>query len=924
MSLNRSSITICLLVLLSGFGGVLVTLSSLYLYLSPKLPAVETLRDIKLSTPLRIYSADGKFIAEYGDKKRIPVSIEEVPPLLIKALIAIEDDRFYSHNGVDVGAFLRAASQYLLPSGTQTGGSTLTMQVAKNAFNLEADGSLLYKANQILLALQVEKELSKEEILELYLNINFLGKRAYGIGAAAQVYYGRSVDQLSLAQMASLVGTYQLPSSVNPISNPSRALRRRNLVLARMLELGHIDQAQFELASKEPLAAEEHDRPTEANAPYVAEMVWQEMRKRFGDKAGEDGFSVYVTIDSRLQNAAQKAVVDGLIEYDLRHGFRGPEFQLEPEFVDDKQTANSNDTSATELDIDEPLAISEQLALLEEDEEQDQTPVQIYHLVQAADPEQAQQTTDALNRDFNVQKLNVTPWMNVLTGISSVAELRPAAVLEFQGEQLKVLLKDGSYVSILWENGPSQYFGTLKRDQPDSYSRTLKRAQQTLPLGAVVRVRETNPGEWHLVQIPEVQGAMIALDPRNGAIKALVGGLDFYFSNFNRVEQARRQPGSNFKPFLYTAALENGYSAGSIIIDKPYSIYDSSLESYWQPQNDDGKFLGPMRLRQALYGSRNVVSIHLRNDLGHSKAFKNIGRFGIDYNALPNNDPSLVLGTYELTPRQLATAYAVFANGGYKVDSYFIDRIETLQGEVIFQENPITVCEECLAAEEQKQQALQDGEAMLEAAATEEKIPLSDLDSQLMAELQQLDGEGAEGDQLAQANIEEQLPLPVAQRVIDERTAYIIDDILKDVIKKGTGKKARELQRGDIAGKTGTTNDSHDLWFSGYGTNIVTTSWVGYDEYKSLGEKEFGGTAALPPWINFMREALKGVPEKERPMPAGLEIVRINSQTGKPTSKEDPDAVMEIFKVENSPLPQDGDSPGLIFDGQDVDPTNLF
>lgn len=894
MRLNRSSITICLLVLSTGFCGVLVSFSGLYLYLSPKLPAVETLREVKFQTPLRVYSADNQLIYEYGDMRE-PISFKDAPPLLIKALIAIEDDRFYFHNGVDFEAFLRAASQYLTPGSTQTGGSTLTMQLAKNFF-LDNTGSLIYKANQIILALHIEKELTKEEILELYINHNFLGNHANGVGAAAHVYYGKSIDQLSLAQLAMIAGTFQLPSARNAVINPSGALARRNRVLANMLKLGDITQEQYDTAVAEPVTAKIHGRNIDLNAMYVAEMAREEMVKRYGkESAYEDGYQVHVTVDSKLQKAAQDGVVKGLLAYDQRHGYRGPELHLEPHFID-----------------------TETLADIEDIEQR-----KIYQFAQHTDEDTStDQNEDPLTRNFKVVRIDYEPWLQELASMSTYANLRPAVIMQAQGKTIEALLKDGRIIAIPWEHGASDARPYISAN---SRGPTPKNAEDIVTMGDVVWVHESDPGEWYLSQIPEVQGALVALNPENGAIRALVGGFDYNQSQYNRVTQMKRQPGSNFKPLMYTAALENGYSAGTIMNDIPFTRHDPSIERNWRPENDDGEYEGPMRLREALYRSRNVVSVWLLDSLGTYKAFKDIDRFGIAHDDLPKNDLSLALGTYELTPLQLATAYAIFANGGYKVEPYFIDRIEDQEGEVLYEAAPLTVCRECEQRDESTSSdpVSEQGQANpLSSVPTQDANSAADrLDAQLLAELEQLTA----SDSIATPQPQEP-KYPPAPRVIDERTVYIIDDILKDVISpKGTGRDAVALHRSDLAGKTGTTNNSTDTWFSGFNQYLVATTWVGFDQHTPLGSHEYGGRAALPVWMEFMRVALKGVPEQHRAIPDGLVTVSINSKTGKRTSPSDPNAVFEIFKVENAPPEEPGvDTNELLFNKQEVHPDDLF
>jgi len=900
MSLNRSYLSICLLVLISGFSSLLLGYGALYLYLSPNLPSVNALRELKFETPLRVYSEDQKLIGEIGVTRSIPISFEEAPPLLIKAFLAAEDDGFYAHNGVSIMAILRATSQMLLPGRTQTGGSTITMQVAKNSFPID-DGSIIYKANQIFLALKIEKELEKDEILELYINQNYLGNRAVGIEAAAQVYYGKASRELSIAQLAMIAGLPKAPSSFNPIVNPDRALIRRDWILSRMLKLDYINQEQHDVAFSTPVTATLHGQSLDISAPYVTEMVRSYMLNHYGEAATTLGYKVFTTVNSRLQDSAQTAVVNGLLAYDGRHGFRGPEKQLSPHYVSAEETIEN-----------------------EEITENQGTPQNLFTIITSPDEISKQgEANNTASQNSKNQQLDLNPWLAELAPIESFAGLYAAAVLSATDKTIKVLLADGQIITIPWENGLSD----TRRYVNENYAPKISAINDILKLGDVIRVREVSPNNWHFSQLPNVQAALVSIDPRNGAVRALTGGFNFYHNKFNRAYSTRgqRQPGSNFKPFLYTAALENGFTPATIINDAPISIYDPTLETTWRPQNSDGKFEGPMRLREALYRSRNIVAIKMLRMLGTSKAIKDIDRFGFEKSHFPRNDLSIALGTRGLTPWQVATGYTVFANGGFKIKPYFIHRIELLDGTIVFEEKPMTVCDNCKkrlstkeleallltqvkpisASEKNNEQENNLARNSFEQSLQEELSALESSDINTSEKYSDIESEISEDHNVNTllSTAKEPPPLPIAPRVVDKRTAFIIDSMLHDVIasRRGTGWRARELGRKDLAGKTGTTNDNTDAWFSGYNQSLVTTTWVGFDQPSPLGRSEVGGFAALPIWMEYMKVALEGVPEKMLRQPQGITRVRINSKTGLRAQANDPNAIFEYFKTEQVP-----------------------
>ncbi|AHL74025.1 peptidase [Stutzerimonas stutzeri] len=773
---------------LAVFCGLLLSLSGAFLYLSPNLPSVDSLRSIQLQIPLRVYSDDDKLIAEYGEMRRSPIGFDEIPKDFIAALLAAEDDNFANHYGVDVSSLMRAATQLLKTGHIQTGGSTITMQVAKNYF-LTSERSFSRKINEILLALQIEREMRKDEILELYVNKIYLGNRAYGIEAASQVYYGKSIGELSLAQMAMIAGLPKAPSAFNPLANPERAKERRDWILGRMYRLGKIDETRYQQALTEVVDASYHGSSPELDAPYIAEMARAELVGRFGSAAYTDGFRVYTTATSERQLAANQALVQGLIEYDQRHGYRGPEARL-----------------------------------------------------------------PGTDRES---------WLKELSNYRSQAGVLAAAVSAVSKDSIKVLLRDGSERNISWES--------MKWARPFINTNSLgpqpRTPSEVVKLGDVIRV-QIRDDEVLFSQIPQAQGALVSLDPLDGSIEALTGGFSFGQSNYNRAIQAKRQPGSSFKPFIYSAALDAGFTPATLVNDSPIVFVEEGLDRVWRPKNDNNTFLGPIRLREALYKSRNLVSIRLLQTLGLPYTIDYIKRFGFKTEDLPAN-LSLALGTATLTPMEIATGWTAFSNGGYKIEPYLIERIEDRDGKIIFEANPVRVPEHSAA----------------KAAKGEAAITYAQHEAPLTSDSQQLTS---------------QQPA-YAEQIIDERTAYIMTSMLQDVIKRGTGRRALAMGRGDLAGKTGTTNESKDSWFSGYNADIVTTVWTGFDQPQSLGRREYGGTVALPIWMKYMSAVLEGAPEHAPAEPEGILTLRIDPKSGRAAAPGTPDAYFEIFRSEDSP-----------------------
>lgn len=818
MSNFRSFGRIAAWLLVVGGAGLVLMCAAAFLYLSPNLPSVDVLRDVQLQTPLRVYTSDGELIGEFGEMRRTPVKFTDVPPLYIKAVLAAEDDSFYSHHGVDLKSLVRAATQLVASGHIQTGGSTITMQVARN-YLLSYERTFSRKFNEILLALQIERELTKNEILELYINKIFFGNRAYGVEAAAQVYYGKSIGQLDLAQWATIAGIPKAPSANNPLVNPERALQRRNWILGRMLNLHFIDRPRYEAAVKEPLGASYHGSVLELEAGYAAEMARQEMLQRYGQKVYTDGYVAYTTLDSKLQRDARRAVVDGLLAYSGRHGYRGPEARLKPAADGDNQAA----------------------------------------------------------------------WRKQLAELPELGGLEPAAVVEVKEQSCNAVLGDGRVVTVGWNDGLS----TARPYKTEDYRGTAPRtAAEVVSVGDVVRLRHTGKDTWELQQVPKVEGALVSLQADNGAILSLVGGFDYQYSKFNRATQALRQPGSNFKPFIYTAALANGFTPATIINDAPIVFQDDQLEGSWRPVNDTGKFYGPTPLRQALFKSRNVVSIRLLQQLGIDTAIDYVKRFGFDTDTMPRN-LSLALGSLSTTPLQIVRGFAVFANGGYRIDPFLLQRVLNRDGEPIYEAHPATVCDTCDAPA-----ADGGGSAPTVAAGAAAPAAASPAATAVAAT-------PATGDATAAADA----PPPVAPEVVDKRNAFIMDTMLRDVVRRGTAQAASSLGRSDLAGKTGTTSGPTDAWFTGYSGGIVTTTWVGFDNNALLGRHEYGATAALPIWMEYMKAALKGRPERHFKQPEGVVTLRIDPHTGLRARPDQSDAVFEYFTEETAPTQESGTGP---------------
>ena len=818
---------------LFAVGSMLLVAGVLYIYsvLMPTLPSIDHLEDTQYQVPLRIYDRNEVLLAEFGEHRRIPVQFIKIPRYLIDAVVSVEDDQFWNHAGVDVYALMAAVYEVVTTGRKTRGGSTITMQVARNFF-LSPEQTYTRKFNEILLALKIEKELSKEKIIELYLNKIFLGHRSYGISAASQVYYDKKLGDLTLAQAAMIAGLPKAPSKYNPISNPERALIRRNYILGRMRLLDYISEEEFQLALNEPISAELHKSRITTEAQYVSELIRAELFEQYGEDVYKDGLKVYTTIDGELQSVANLALRKALLDYDRRHGYRGVIDQI------DMATA-SEDPFEEDLVTDDRIGGLRKGVVIDVAEEQ---------IGSAADG------SDAVGATATVL-------------ISTLEEI----TLPFKG-------------GIEW---------AAPFIDVDNRGKAPSKIGDVLAVGDVIWL-ENRDSQWLLADVPAAEGALVSLDPATGGIQAMVGGFDYFRNKFNRATQARRQPGSNFKPFIYSAALEKGYTAASIINDAPVVFDDDSLESTWRPENYSGRVYGPTRLREALIKSRNLVSIRILQSIGLRFATSYIQRFGFERENMPY-DLSLALGSGTYSPLQIARGYAVFSNGGYLIDPYIIDRVDSGTGETIYQSEPRTVCQGCEA------------EDLAERAAAEKalaELPESSMEATSTTAATEAATEAATASGIEVEAVDEVIEDTgprYAPRVITAQNAYIMRSIMREVVQRGTAVRAKALGRKDIAGKTGTTNDQVDAWFSGYNDQVVTTAWVGFDNQRHMGRRETGGRAALPMWIDFMRVALDGMPENLQEQPEGLVTIRIDAETGKRADGNTSKSLFELFREENAP-----------------------
>ncbi len=805
----------------------ILTVAITYAYLRPNLPSVETLKDVQLQTPMKIYTAEGLLISQYGEKRRIPLALNQIPQNLIDAVLDTEDNRFYKHPGIDLIGIMRAATNMLLTGSRKQGASTITMQVARNFF-LTRERTFSRKIKELFIALHIESVLTKDEILTLYLNKIELGHRAFGVGAAAQVYYGKPLEQLSLAEIATIAGLPKAPSTMNPISRPERAIVRRGVVLGRMLAMKHITKEQYHEAKIAPVTAKKHGADIAAPAPYVASLVNKEMIERFGEEAAyTNGYQVFTTVPAKLQFAAQQAIINNLHTYDERHGYRGPKQYLwTPPVEEEQNTSEIADNSANE----EPKAP------------------------------------------------NVAPtWSKTeikehLSSITTYGELIPAVVIltDIEEKSAQVQLKTGSVVSLTWEN--MKWAKPFINDRKTG--RRPKLVTDIFTAGAQVWVRPTIDGSYRLAQVPSPSGALVALNPTDGAIKSLVGGYSYNLSQYNRATQAKRQVGSNIKPFIYSAALDNGHTLASLINDAPIHQWDKNLGVAWRPKNSPPVYDGPTRIRVALAKSKNVVSVRLLKGIGVNNAIEHIEKFGISRNDLPPND-SLALGSASLTPLQVAAGTATFANGGFLVKPYIIDHIKDASGKTIFKAQPAIACPVCV---ERETNAV---------------------------------GSRSNDNNADELAVNDKSEIIRAPQVISSQNAFLISQAMTSTIWGGgswknktgwlgTGWRARKFKRHDLSGKTGTTNDSRDTWFSGFNNQLMVTSWVGFDNpSRALGRSasgsEAGALTALPAWMAYMDTALADVQEQPPLIPQDIVSVRIDEKTGLLATKNDFSSRFEYF-----------------------------
>ncbi len=833
------------LVVLLGLGGLFAIGSvagviGAYYYAAPSLPAAETIRDIQLEVPLRIFSRDGYLISEIGERRRMPVTYEEVPQHVVHAFVAAEDRRFFVHPGIDYRGVLRALSSLVLTGEISGGGSTLTQQLARSYF-LSLEQSFVRKLREAFLAYQIEREFSKEQIMAFFLNKMFFGQRAYGVAAASQVYFNKGLSDISIAEAATLAGVLPAPSDYNPVASAEEATNRRAYVLGRMASLDYITAAEYEEAMAIPMVSNLYGTAIELNAHYVAEMVRRDMLNRFGSDTYTAGYQVVTTLDSHLQQSANYALRNGLLEYTRRRGYRGP----------------IDNVALTEQELLEPF---------------DLWPIEAQQALQQYVPGgQSIAIVTAINEDDNSAEIVLADGTRDLIPWSGISWAKPFVDRQTSGED------PGSVLDVL-------------------------------SIADVIIIMPASTGSWALSQTPEVQGAVVSLDPGDGAINSLAGGFDFATSKFNRVSQAFRQPGSSFKPFIYSAALEHGSTAATVVLDTPVVISSSELEAVWRPTEYSGRFYGPTRVREALVRSMNLVSVRLLLfESGIGNTVRHIANFGFGEAALPRNG-SLALGAGSASPLDLVQGYAIFANGGYGVRPYVIDAIYDSNGETAYRADPLIVCPECLAEADEPFRVEVIDDSTNDAMDEDQTLEFS---PEIF--LQNRPDASTAPELFARVN--------AAPRAITAQNAFLMQDMMRDVIRRGTGRRAMAIGRRDLSGKTGTSNDFRDAWFGGFNADLATVVWVGYDDDLPLGPREEGSRTALPIWIEFMRAALKGVPEHQMPQPEGIVSVRIDRATGCPARAGQPNATFEFFREEHVPTCEAAEALQDIFnDASGVDP----
>lgn len=854
--------------LVSFFAGIL-TILALYFYVKNDLPDVATLKEVKLQTPMQVYTADGQLISQFGEKRRIPLKLDEMPPLLVQAFLAIEDTRFYDHPGIDIIGIMRAATVVASSGDFSQGASTITQQLARNFF-LSREKKVMRKIKEVFLAFRIEQLLEKDEILELYLNKIELGHRSFGVGAAAQVYFGKTVDELTLDEIAIIAGLPKAPSNLNPIRSPSNAKNRRDVVLTRMRAIDMITEQQYRTALAAPITSKLHGAQITASAPYIAEMVRQQMVQRFGEEAAySEGYRVYTTIQSKQQHAAKQVLQQNLYDYDERHGYRGPVARV------------------WQAELAEAASLSP-----------------------AAESEQSAQSL--FTETDRPEHADILSYLSKQQGIE---DLFPGVVLTVNNNSVDVLLASDQAITLEWDG--LKWARAYINDERQGVA--PKSAAAILAPGMHILVRQQDE-QWRLSQVPAASSALVAIDPHDGAVQALVGGYSFSQSQFNRVTQAKRQAGSNIKPFIYSAALEQGYTLASVMNDAPIHQWDDNAGIAWRPRNSPAVYDGPIRVREALAKSKNVVSVRLLRGVGIDASIRHLQRFGFTATDLPRNE-TLSLGSASLTPLEVVTGYAVFANGGFLVTPYVVTKVLNDRDEVIYQYQPRIACADCQQPEATEDLNLATEQLAAQGADSEAAEPSTDTEQQLYELFNTLQT----SEQVAA--VEEPATPRIAEQVISSQNAFLIADALTSSVwgggdwKQGTGWngtawRIQKLKRRDISAKTGTTNDFKDTWLSGFTAATAVTVWVGFDDanrslgraqwHANLGQEqsagaESGARTALPAWLDYMEIVLPDYPERRLQQPTGLSSVRIDLASGLLSRSTDHTSSFEYFKIGTEP-----------------------
>ena len=786
----------------------ILTIGIGYVLIKPSLPEINLVDKDVLQIPLKVFTSDGVLIGEFGDQKRRTIEYEQIPQNLKNAFLAAEDDQFFQHDGIRIPSLIRAFYQMIQSGEIVSGGGTITMQVVRG-YLLSREQKIIRKIKEIYLAFELESSATKEEIFSLYLNTIFLGNRSYGVEAAANKYFSKSIDELTLAESALIASSAQLPSRINPIRSPDRSILRRNWILGRMHKLGYIGRAQFLLAKSEPINLTQLDSNFSLDGRYIAEITRQAMIDRYGLSVYKDGLSVITTIDSSLQQAALESVAKNLYDYDKRHGWREPvnlQSKISESVFEELQTGN--------LEI-----LYEESSTLDE---------------------------------LGMKQLNVSVIRDFFEDLVNLDKHSGGIVIDVKPERVMYLNSSFQLESLFWDDS---YKWARRKIDINKLGPRPQNFYDILRMGDLIYLSEQN-GNYYLDQVPDAEVAFISTDPSNGAIKTYIGGLNFSKSNFDRVKQSYPQAGSSFKPFIYASAFANGYKASDKINDAPIIFEDSNLESSWRPENYTGKFYGPIRLREALVQSVNLVSIKLLREMGIPLTQNYLSRFGFSSSRLAP-DLSLALGSSSFSPAEMVRAFSILVNSEDPKDLFFIERIEDRNGKTIFQN---------LQAENKKKNI--DAFPWFQTQLSKEIKPFY----------------------LLPPIIEKSL------EPIDPRVTFITKDILRETLSRGSNRrKTQVLNRNDIAGKTGTTNDAISTWFSGFHNDLVTTVWVGTDDFSSLGDNEFGSSIALPTWVDFMKTALPNLPEEDWKIPKGLSYVRVDRETGRPVNESSKNSYFELF-----------------------------